>query len=185
LFHVTEHPRLNDLTLFFAYSVFCVFMLNRVFNALFRNRTSQQRFEKSRAFINDGGNLVEVVSGTNTLHLLVIDSSTGPLTESAPTAVNNSLTLSEDSGAASVNVLANDRSEPDLLEMLAVTAVTVVAVVAVVAAVAAVAALTTVASAAVAVVAGSALVEPAASAGEISVIQPVTSARAPMPAPPA
>ena len=79
---------------------------------------------RSRAFINDGGNLVEVISGINTLHLLVIDSSTGPLTESAPTAVNNSLTLTEDSGAASVNVVANDRSEPDLLEMLAVTAVT-------------------------------------------------------------
>ncbi|MBL9129621.1 MAG: choice-of-anchor M domain-containing protein [Verrucomicrobiaceae bacterium] len=79
---------------------------------------------RSRAFINDGGNLVEVVSGINTLHLLVIDSSTGPLIESAPTAVNDSLTLTEDSGAASVNVLANDRSEPDLLEMLAVTAVT-------------------------------------------------------------
>ncbi|MBK8039448.1 MAG: choice-of-anchor M domain-containing protein [Verrucomicrobiaceae bacterium] len=79
---------------------------------------------RSRAFISDGGNLVEVISGINTLHLLVIDSSTGPLVESAPTAASDSLTLTEDSGAASVNVLANDRSEPDLLEMLAVTAVT-------------------------------------------------------------
>ncbi len=67
---------------------------------------------------------MEVVSGINTLHLLVIDSSTGPLVESAPTTASDYLTLTEDSGAASVNVLANDRSEPDLLEMLAVTAVT-------------------------------------------------------------
>ena len=79
---------------------------------------------RSRAFINDGGNLVEVVSGINTLHVLVNDSTTGPMLESAPTAVGDVLTLTEDAGAASVNVLANDRSEPDLLEMLAVTAVT-------------------------------------------------------------
>lgn len=79
---------------------------------------------RSRAFINDGGNLVEVVSGINTLHLLVLDSNTGPLVESVPTAVNDTLTLNEDAGAAVVNVLANDRSEPDLLEMLAVTSVT-------------------------------------------------------------
>lgn len=79
---------------------------------------------RSRAFINDGGNLVEVVSGLNTLHLLVNDSTTGPLIESAPTAANDTLMLAEDSGPVSVNVLANDRSEPDLLEMLAVTAVT-------------------------------------------------------------
>ena len=72
---------------------------------------------RSRAFINDGGNLVEVVSGINTLHLLVLDSNTGPLVESVPTAVNDTLTLNEDAGAAVVNVLANDRSEPDLLKM--------------------------------------------------------------------
>lgn len=79
---------------------------------------------RSRAFINDGGNLVEVVSGLNTLHVLVNDSSTGPLIEAAPLAQPDALTLTEDAGPASVNVLTNDRSEPDLLEKLAVTAVT-------------------------------------------------------------
>lgn len=79
---------------------------------------------RSRAFVHDGGNLAEVFSGINTLHVLVNDSTTGPLVESAPTALSDALTLTEDTGAASVSVLANDRREPDLLEMLAVTAVT-------------------------------------------------------------
>jgi surface-anchored protein len=84
---------------------------------------------RSKGFIDQGGgNLVEVTSPINTLHFMVYGrgdlSTTGPLTEAPPTLANDTATAIEDGGAVVINVVANDRSDPDLLERLSVTGVT-------------------------------------------------------------
>jgi len=76
-----------------------------------------------KAFINTGSGLVEVTS----LHFLVFDGATAPatgaMTEAPPSLVNDSATMSEDSGATVISVLANDSSSPDLNEAISITAV--------------------------------------------------------------
>ncbi len=88
-----------------------------------RNRRSEEGFCRSR-----GGNLVEVTSPISTLHFMVYGSgdpsTTGPLTEAPPKLTNDTATIIEDGGPIVINVLANDRSDPDLLERLSVTGAT-------------------------------------------------------------
>jgi surface-anchored protein len=80
-----------------------------------------------KAFINTGSGLVEVTSPVSTLHFLVFDGLTppvtGPMTEAAPLAVNDSLMVNED-GSVSADLRTNDSSSPDLHEALTVSAVT-------------------------------------------------------------
>ncbi len=84
---------------------------------------------RTKGFIDQGGgNLVEVTSPISTLHFMVYGSgdpsTTGPLTEAPPKLTNDTATIMEDDGPIVINVLANDRSDPDLLERLSVTGVT-------------------------------------------------------------
>lgn len=84
---------------------------------------------RAKGFIDQGGgNLVEVISPVNTLHFMVYGendpSTTGPLTEAAPTLRSDSVGLLENSGPVTINVLSNDQSSPDALEHLTVTNVT-------------------------------------------------------------
>jgi large repetitive protein len=80
-----------------------------------------------KAMVNEGGNLVEVTSPVSTLHFMVFDGPTppvtGPMTEAAPLAVNDSLTVNEDA-TVSADLRTNDSSSPDLHEALTITAVT-------------------------------------------------------------
>jgi surface-anchored protein len=94
--------------------------------------THSGRYEidvRTKGFIDQGGgNLIEVTSPINTLHFMVYGSSdpltTGPLTEAPPKLGNDAVTIAEDSGPVVINVLANDRSDPDPIERLLVTSVT-------------------------------------------------------------
>lgn len=83
---------------------------------------------QSKAFINQGGNLVEVTSPVNTLHFMVYgeeDPSTlTSLPETEPTLVDDAATVAANSAATTINVLANDSSSPDLLEELEITSIT-------------------------------------------------------------
>ena len=83
---------------------------------------------RSKAFINQGGNLVEVTSPVNTLHFMVYgeeDPSTlTSLPETEPTLVDDAATVAANSAATTINVLANDSSSPDLLEELEITSIT-------------------------------------------------------------
>jgi surface-anchored protein len=83
---------------------------------------------RSKAFILESGTRVEVTSPVNTLHFMVYDTggpiSTGPLTETPPTLVDDTAACTEDAGPVTIKVLLNDHSGPDLMESLAVTAVT-------------------------------------------------------------
>lgn len=81
-----------------------------------------------RAYVDQGGTLVEVVSPVNTLHFMVYGpgdpSTTGPLTEVPPQAANDVFTAIRGGGGTTLDVLANDSSSPDPLEVLSVTSVT-------------------------------------------------------------
>jgi surface-anchored protein len=84
---------------------------------------------RTKGFIDQGGgNLVEVTSPISTLHFMVYGSgdptTTGPLTEAPPKLSNDNATAVEDGGPVVIDVLANDRSDPDPLERLSVTSVT-------------------------------------------------------------
>ena len=82
---------------------------------------------RAKAMVDQSGTLVEVTGPVTTLHFLVFNSPaaplSGPMTERPPVALNDTTTVTEDSGANLIPVLANDRSDPDPLEQLAVTAV--------------------------------------------------------------
>ena len=79
---------------------------------------------QTKAFVNQGGTLVEVVSPVNTLHFDVNELQAGsPMKESAPRLSNDSATVQEDSGAALIAPLANDSGSPDALEVLSITSV--------------------------------------------------------------
>jgi surface-anchored protein len=83
---------------------------------------------RSRAFINEGGNLVEVTSPVNTLHFMVYgtgDPSTlETLAEVPPSLGNDAATVDANVSATMIPVLANDRSSPDALEELTITSLT-------------------------------------------------------------
>ena len=83
---------------------------------------------RSKAFILQSGNLVEVTSPVNTLHFMVYGtndpSTTGPLTEAPPSLTPDTFTLAEDTPSTALDLLGNDRSDPDPLEHLAITQVT-------------------------------------------------------------
>ncbi len=84
---------------------------------------------RKKGFIDQGGgNLSEVASPISTLHFMVFGSSdptmTGPLTEAPPKLTNDTATTIEDGGPIVINVLSNDRSDPDSLERLSVTGTT-------------------------------------------------------------
>ena len=80
-----------------------------------------------KALVNEGGNLVEVTSPVSTLHFMVFDGPTppvtGPMTEAPPLAVADSITLNQDS-SITLDVRSNDSSSPDMDEAMVVTAVT-------------------------------------------------------------
>lgn len=81
-----------------------------------------------RALVDQDGTLVEVASPVNTLHFMVYGSedpsTTGPLTEVPPQALGDTFTALRGGSAATLDVLANDNSSPDPLEVLAVTSAT-------------------------------------------------------------
>lgn len=83
---------------------------------------------RSKAFVNQGGNLVEVTSPVNTLNFMVHgigDPSTlASLTETPPTLADDAVTVAANSGATSIAVLSNDLSSPDSLEALEITSIT-------------------------------------------------------------
>ena len=79
---------------------------------------------QTKAFVNQGGTLVEVVSPVNTLHFDVNELQTGsPMKEAAPRLNNDSITIQEDSGATLIASLANDSGSPDALEVLSITSI--------------------------------------------------------------
>lgn len=81
-----------------------------------------------RAFVDQVGTLVEVTSPVNTLHFMVYgtgdSSTTGSLTEAPPQAVDDTFIAIRGGDATVFEVLANDNSAPDPLEVLTVTSVT-------------------------------------------------------------
>lgn len=81
-----------------------------------------------RAYVDQGGTLVEVASPVNTLHFMVYGtddpSTTGPMTEAPPQAANDAVTITRGGGASVLDVLANDSSSPDPLEVLTITSIT-------------------------------------------------------------
>ena len=83
---------------------------------------------RSKAFVNQGGNLVEVTSPVNTLNFMVHgigDPSTLTLlTETPPTLVDDAATVAANSGPTSIAVLTNDLPSPDSLEALEITSIT-------------------------------------------------------------
>lgn len=80
-----------------------------------------------KAMVNEGGNLVEVTSPVSTLHFMVFDGPTppvtGPMTEAPPLAVADSITLNQDS-SITLDVRSNDSSSPDMDEAMVITSAT-------------------------------------------------------------
>jgi surface-anchored protein len=83
---------------------------------------------QTKAFVNEGGNLVEIASPVNTLHFMVYgngdSTAPGPLAETPPTLADDTAVCTENAGPVTIAVLANDHSGPDFLEALTVTDVT-------------------------------------------------------------
>lgn len=83
---------------------------------------------RTKGFIHENGNLVEVASPVNTLHFLVYDTSgpvaVGRLTETPPSPLDDEAACVEESGSVTIEVLRNDHSGPDLMESLTIAAVT-------------------------------------------------------------
>ena len=83
---------------------------------------------RSKAFILQEGNLVEVTSPVNTLHFMVYgngdNSTSGPLAETPPSLRNDAMVIAANSGQNFIDVMANDFPSPDLLEKNLVTSIT-------------------------------------------------------------
>ena len=89
--------------------------------------TKSGRYEidfRVRAFIQQSGNLVEVLSSVSTLVFDVVGTSNPARVETPPTLRHDVFTLQENQSAAILSVLANDSSAPDFNEAFSITAVT-------------------------------------------------------------